>query len=82
MATTKYQRWRQAERLAFLDKRVQELAREKHLMEILVEYLQPHVIILEAEPKPAPLPRGLEHITPWHPPHPDSFLSEHLRKSA
>jgi hypothetical protein len=38
------------------------------------------VIILEAEPQPAPVPGGLEHIKPWQPPRPDSFLSEHQQK--
>lgn len=81
MALTKReQAERQAERLAFLEKQVKEVAREKHLTEILLEHSQPSVIILEAEPKPAPVPKGLEHITPWQPPRPDSFLSEHTRK--
>jgi len=81
MALTKReQAKRQVERLAFLEKQVRELTHEKQVTEILLEHLHPQVIILEAEPKPAPAPTGLEHIKPWQPPHPDSFFSEHLRK--
>jgi hypothetical protein len=43
MALTK----QQSERLAFLEKQVEELAREKHLTEILLVHLQPRVIILQ-----------------------------------
>ena len=81
MALTKReQAERQAERLEFLEKQIKELAHEKHLTYILLGHLQPQVIILEAEPKPAPVPGGLEHIQPWQPPRPDTFFSEHLRK--
>jgi hypothetical protein len=81
MALTKReQAERQAERLAFLEKQIKEVAHDKHVTEILLEHLQPQVIVLEAEPKPAPVPTGLEHIKPWTPPRPDSFFSEHLRK--
>ena len=70
-----------ARQLAFLEKHVKELVREKYLMEILLQYSQPQVIILEADPKPATLLHGLEYVvTPWTLAPPDSFLSEHVRK--
>ena len=86
MAVTKHQQALQAERLAFLEQRVREVAREKRLVEILLEQLQPQVIILEAEPKPLAIPDGFiplpggQGFQPWTPPRPDSFFSEHLRK--
>jgi len=84
--TKREQAERQAERLEFLEKQVKELAHEKHLTEMLLEHLQPQVIILEAEPKPVPIPDGFTSLPggkgyqPWTPPRPDSFLSEHVRK--
>jgi hypothetical protein len=70
----------QTERLENLEKQVKDLASEKHLTEILLKHSQPQVILLEAEPKPAPVPSGLEHVTAWTSPRPGSFLPEHLRK--
>jgi hypothetical protein len=70
------ERWaeqQQVERLAFLEKRVLELADEialHHLVEQHQPVLQP--VILETEPQPVP-PNG------WKPPRPDKFLSEHTR---
>src|SRR5438094_918242 len=81
MALTKREQARlDAERLAFLEKQIKEVARETHLTSMLLEGCTPQIIIMDAEPQPASPPSGLEHIKPWQPPRPDSFLSGHERK--
>lgn len=82
MALTKHQQALQAERVTFLEGQLRKVAHEKHLTELLLEQLPPQVIILDADPQPAPIPDDMKHLVKvaWQPPRPDSFFSEHLRK--
>ncbi|MGB8346598.1 MAG: hypothetical protein WCD86_17055 [Ktedonobacteraceae bacterium] len=81
--TKKEQAERQGERLAFLEKHVQELANEIALYHLITRHSRPQVFVLDADPRPLSIPDGFTrpvHTQPWSPPRPDSFLSEHVHK--
>src|SRR5947209_2951722 len=75
-------KWRpyQARRLEFLEKHVQDLTQASCLRDILLAHLTPQVVVLEADPRPAPVPPGAEHGDPWRPPRPALFLNERVCK--